>query len=108
MPLGIVALMLVQRYLPADQRGVIAGMLNLSRNLGLITGAAVMGTNFALATGAGDFATSSPQAVVTGMRVTFAVAAALTVVALVIALGSQAAARRDRRSDAWAGDGSRP
>ena len=34
-----------------DQRGVISGMLNLSRNLGLITGASVMGALFALASG---------------------------------------------------------
>ncbi len=32
-----------------DQRGVISGMLNLARNLGLITGASVMGAVFALA-----------------------------------------------------------
>ena len=32
-----------------DRRGVISGMLNLSRNLGLITGASVMGAVFALA-----------------------------------------------------------
>src|SRR6185295_16109030 len=31
-----------------DQRGVISGLLNLSRNLGLVTGASVMGTVFAL------------------------------------------------------------
>ena len=30
-----------------DQRGVLSGMLNLSRNLGLITGASLMGTVFA-------------------------------------------------------------
>ena len=34
-----------------DQRGVMSGMLNLSRNLGLITGAAVMGAVFARAVG---------------------------------------------------------
>ncbi|RUW86535.1 MFS transporter, partial [Mesorhizobium sp. M7A.F.Ca.US.010.02.1.1] len=32
-----------------DQRGVISGLLNLSRNLGLITGASVMGAVFAFA-----------------------------------------------------------
>ena len=32
-----------------DQRGVISGILSLSRNLGLITGASAMGTVFALA-----------------------------------------------------------
>src|SRR5882757_4996575 len=33
-----------------DQRGVISGMLNLARNLGLVTGASAMGAVFALAT----------------------------------------------------------
>jgi MFS family permease len=74
----------------ADQRGVISGMLNLSRNLGLITGASAMGAVFALASRAGDFTTASPEAVAIGMRFTFAVAAALVVVALIIALGSLA------------------
>ncbi len=32
-----------------DQRGVMSGMLSLSRNLGLITGASLMGAVFALA-----------------------------------------------------------
>lgn len=36
----------------ADQRGVISGMLNLSRNLGLLTGASFMGAVFAFASGA--------------------------------------------------------
>jgi len=80
------------------QRGVISGMLNLSRNLGLITGASVMGAVFALASRAGDFTTARPEAVAVGMRVTFAVAAALVVVALVIALGSVAISRPAYRS----------
>jgi EmrB/QacA subfamily drug resistance transporter len=68
----------------ANQRGVISGMLNLSRSLGLITGASVLGAVFALASRASDFKTASPEAVAIGMRVTFAVAAALLVVALII------------------------
>jgi MFS family permease len=78
----------------ADQRGVISGMLNLSRNLGLITGASVMGAVFALASAASDITTAHPAAVATGLRITFAVAAALIVVALAIAVGSQTLARR--------------
>lgn len=35
----------------AEERGVVSGMLNLSRNLGLITGASVMGAVFALGLG---------------------------------------------------------
>jgi EmrB/QacA subfamily drug resistance transporter len=76
----------------ADRRGVVSGMLNLSRNLGLITGASVMGAVFALASRAGDFMAARPDAVAAGMRVTFAVAAALVVVALVIALGARSRA----------------
>lgn len=77
-----------------DQRGVISGLLNLSRNLGLITGASVMGAVFAVASATSDIATARPDAVVIGMRVTFAVAAVLIVVALVIAVGSHAIAAR--------------
>jgi EmrB/QacA subfamily drug resistance transporter len=77
-----------------DQRGVVSGMLNLSRNLGLITGASVMGAVFALASGTVDIATASPWAVAVGMRITFAAAASLIVVALVIAVGSRVLATR--------------
>jgi EmrB/QacA subfamily drug resistance transporter len=77
-----------------DQRGVISGMLNLSRNLGLITGASVMGAVFALASATIDITTAHPEAVATGMRITFAVAAILIVVALAIAAGSRALATR--------------
>jgi EmrB/QacA subfamily drug resistance transporter len=75
-----------------DQRGVISGMLNLSRNLGLVTGASVMGAVFALASATSDITTARPDAVATGMRITFAVAATLIVAALAIAVGSRALA----------------
>jgi EmrB/QacA subfamily drug resistance transporter len=78
----------------ADERGVIAGMLNLARNLGLITGASVMGAVFAFASGTTDVAAARSEAVALGMQMTFAVAAALIVVALAIAVGSRALARR--------------
>jgi EmrB/QacA subfamily drug resistance transporter len=83
----------------ADQRGVISGMLNLSRNLGLITGAAVMGALFALASGTVDVTTAPPGAVAAGMRITFAVAAALIVAALAIAVGGRALAARPSLSE---------
>ncbi|MDO8354460.1 MAG: MFS transporter, partial [Aestuariivirga sp.] len=75
-----------------DQRGVMSGLLNLSRNLGLITGASLMGAVFALASAAPDITTASPDAVATGMRITFAVAGVLIVTALAIAIGSRALA----------------
>jgi len=71
-----------------DRRGVISGMLNLSRNLGLITGASVMGAVFASASATTDITTARPEAVAIAMRITFAVAAALIVVALAIVAGA--------------------
>ena len=77
-----------------DQRGVISGLLSLSRNLGLITGASAMGAVFALASAATNIMTAPPEAVAAGMRITFAVAGALILVALAIASASQALSRR--------------
>ena len=77
-----------------DQRGVISGMLNLSRNLGRLTGASVMGAVFAFASEASDITTARPEAVAIGMQITFAVAAILIVVALTIAVGSRALTKR--------------
>ncbi|HVI92069.1 MAG TPA: MFS transporter [Dongiaceae bacterium] len=78
----------------ADQRGVVSGMLSLSRNLGLITGAAVMGAIFAAAAAVADITTAQPEAVATGMRITFTVTALLIVGAIVIATISRTAIAR--------------
>jgi MFS family permease len=82
-----------------DQRGVISGMLSLSRNLGLITGASAMGAVFALASATANIITARPEAVAAGMRITFAVAGALIIVALAIASASQALSRRTLQSN---------
>ena len=60
-----------------DRRGVISGMLNLSRNLGLITGASAMGAVFIL--GKSLTAATSGAAVIAsnGMQLTFWVATIL-------------------------------
>ncbi|HEY0140436.1 MAG TPA: MFS transporter [Thermoanaerobaculia bacterium] len=75
----------VMADLRPDQRGVISGMLNLSRNLGLITGASVMGSVFALGAATTDIMTARPEAVAAGMRLTFVAAAVLIAGALAIA-----------------------
>jgi MFS family permease len=77
-----------------EQRGVISGLLNLSRNLGLITGASVMGAVFALGSATTNSMAVHPEAVAAGMRLTFAVAAVLIVVALAIASVSHALSQR--------------
>lgn len=63
-----------------------------------ITGASVMGAVFALSTVANDITTASSEAVATGMRTTFAIAAILIVVALVIAIRCRVIAKRIERS----------
>jgi EmrB/QacA subfamily drug resistance transporter len=85
----------------ADQRGVISGMLNLSRMLGLVTGASVMGAVFAFAADATDITTPAPASIATGMRITFAVAGVLILSALAAALGTY---RSPRMANVAAGE----
>lgn len=85
---------LVMMDIPPDQRGVISGLLNLSRNLGLITGASAMGALFTYASGMTDITTASPEAVATGMQMTFAVAGMLILVALAIGAASRSVDQR--------------
>lgn len=85
----------VMKDVGPDRRGVVSGVLSLSRNLGLITGASVMGAVFALASGSGITAVA-PAAVAFGMRFTFAVAAGLIVTALIVAARSHLPHGRSR------------
>lgn len=71
-----------------DDRGVVAGIVSLARNLGLVTGASVMGSVFAFGAGANDIAAATAQAVAAGMRTTFMVASVLVALTLAIALRS--------------------
>lgn len=73
-----------------DQRGVVSGLLNLSRNLGLVTGASALSAVFALASASADIGTAQPQAIASGMRMTFMAALGLIVVACLIAWRRQA------------------
>jgi len=65
-----------------EQRGVVSGLLNLSRNLGLITGASMLGAVFAFASTTVDMGAGA------GMRATFAVATGLLGAACLIAMTS--------------------
>ena len=96
----------------AEHRGVVSGLLNLSRNLGLITGASVMGAvySFGVATAA---STLRSGAVAFCMRLTFGVAAMLALVSLLIASVAWHRARGSSLRDAAASvaataGGSRP
>ena len=76
-----------------DQRGVMSGMLSLSRNLGLITGASFMGAIFAIASGTSDMATALPQSIATGMCITFMLSSTLLGVGLIIAVARYSAGK---------------
>jgi MFS family permease len=75
-------------------RGAAAGMLGLTRNLGLIAGASAMGGVFAWAVGPIGVATAPPDAVAAGVRITFRIAALL----IGVALAAVVFGRADRRS----------
>jgi hypothetical protein len=74
----------VMTHLTVQQRGVGAGLLGLSRNLGLITGASLMGMVFALGADVADITAATAGAIDSGMRLTFGVAAILIIGALVL------------------------
>jgi EmrB/QacA subfamily drug resistance transporter len=84
----------VMADIESQQRGVVSGLLGLSRNLGLITGASVMGAVFAFGTASDDILQAQPEAIAQGMRLTFAVAAGLILVALVLGAVSKIVSRR--------------
>lgn len=84
---------LVMSELPLDRRGVVSGLLSLSRNLGLITGASSMGTLFTVAVGTSQLLTASPEAVALGMRTTFAASTAIVAIALALTRRNSAGQR---------------
>lgn len=71
---------------PSQHQGTTAGLLSLSRNIGLVAGATVMGGMFALRIGTGNLIHADPTAVANGMRLVFLLAAGLMVAALGIAM----------------------
>ncbi|VEB40549.1 Uncharacterised protein [Chromobacterium violaceum] len=60
---------------------VMAGLLNLARNLGLVTGASALGAVFAAAAG-GSIVDARPEAVAWATRAAFAAAALITAAAI--------------------------
>lgn len=70
-----------------DQRGLISGLLTLSRNLGLSTGASLMGGIFAALVGGAVI--GSADDVARGMNITFAFAGLLVLIALVVVISNR-------------------
>jgi MFS family permease len=67
-----------------DRRGMVSGLLTLSRNIGLIAGASVMGAVFIFGAGTDDFIHASPLAIAGGMRLTFLFAAGMMIFAIIV------------------------
>jgi len=86
----------------AGQRGVVSGLLNLSRNLGLISGASAMGAVFTSTAGSVDLVSAAPDAIAAGTRATFAAGAGCIAVALGLAMR---ASRRFRQATPLAATG---
>lgn len=68
------------------QRGIVGGLLGLSRYLGLMLGATAMGSIFAIGVTSSDVASADPLAVAYGLRLTFGVAVLLAAAAILIAI----------------------
>ncbi len=79
----------VMEGVSAEGRGLVSGLLNLARNLGLITGASVMGAVFVAAAGGGEILAADPGAIVVATRITFGVAGGLVLLAFVLARGGR-------------------
>ncbi|MEZ5344890.1 MAG: MFS transporter [Pyrinomonadaceae bacterium] len=79
-----------------QKRGVISGMLTLSRNLGLITGASFIGAVFIYAAGINDLSAAAAGSVSRGMRSAFAAAALLMTIALVANISAHVLRKRGR------------
>lgn len=94
----------VMTAVPAAQRGVASGVLNLARSLGLVSGASLMGAVFALALPMGDVAATAPAGIASGTRLVFALATGLVLLALALAVAAETSIRRDLlRGSAGAG-----
>ena len=83
----------VMASVPSGEGGVIAGVLNLSRNVGFITGAGAMGLVFAMGAGSSKLLAAPAHAVADGMRLTFGVGAGLIAIALLVSAASRPATR---------------
>jgi EmrB/QacA subfamily drug resistance transporter len=75
----------VMAGVPAARRGLVSGLLSLSRNLGLVSGAAAMSAVFAHGAASGTIDAAGPEAATSGLRACFLVAALLLALAILAA-----------------------
>ncbi|MCF7672948.1 MFS transporter [Bacillus subtilis] len=73
---------------PEHQRGIVSGLMGLSRNLGFMTGASVMATIFITALGQEDLVHATVNSVSSAFTVTLLTAAGMALISLIITLVS--------------------
>lgn len=67
-----------------DRRGLVGGLLGLSRNLGFVAGASLMGALFAVASGGGGVAALPPPDIARAFAITFLAPACVTLLAMLL------------------------
>lgn len=80
-----------------ERRGTLAGLLNLSRNLGLLVGACLVSALFTVTAGADSLSRLTAQSLATGLQSVFVSLAALLVSILALAVWPIAVDLRHRR-----------
>jgi hypothetical protein len=83
----------VMTHASAGQRGLVSGLLNLSRNLGFVTGASAMGAVFVAGASTPQLVDASPQALTAGLRLSFWVATGFVATAGLVAFAARMADR---------------
>lgn len=73
---------------PEDQRGIVSGLMGLSRNLGFMTGASVMTTIFISSLGQEDLIHATVSSVSSAFTVTLLTAAGMALISLIITIVS--------------------
>ncbi len=73
---------------PEERRGILSGLLGLSRNLGFMTGASIMATIFVAALGDTELVQAPANLVAHAFSVTMLIAAGLALLSLLITLSS--------------------
>lgn len=78
----------------SSEKGLLAGIINLSRNIGLINGATLMGSLFSLFTGSTVKNTLVPDNIAHGFMLIFGIAACIILTAFLLALWHQKQAKK--------------
>lgn len=84
------------RDVAKDRRGMVSGLLGLSRNIGLITGASLMGAVFTFGVGSDALEHATASEIASGMELTFQLAGGMMLAAFGMTFGHHNSTKRLR------------